>query len=114
MKALIKYLPLFIVLASQTGCFDSPKQPVMPNWDVQANVPLMDTTYYLSDLIDSVSNPNIGIIDQDGIGDSLYFLMLNNIEQAVSIQDTLKIPVKLLPDTLNIIGSSENSAVVSA
>lgn len=47
---------LIFVLAAAlliTAC--NVRKPVMPEWDVELNVPLMAETFYVSDLVDSVN-----------------------------------------------------------
>lgn len=46
-------ISLLAVALLLTAC--NVRKPVMPEWDVELNVPLMAETYYVSDLVDSVN-----------------------------------------------------------
>jgi len=107
-----KIIPLLIGLMTVlTGCFDSPKEPVMPNWDAELNIPLVDKKLALTEIIDTRDNPNIGINPAE---DSLYFIYVSNLETKARVTDSLKMDMKLVPDTLNLSGEASGGQVKSS
>lgn len=51
MRRLYLVLALFVLLLSSCEI----QNPVLPEWDVELNIPLMNTKFYVSDLVDSVN-----------------------------------------------------------
>ncbi len=81
---LVFSFPFFVLvfLFSSWQCFEIPPDPVLPTWDTQLSIPLIDTIFYLSDalkenpdiIIDGVNyvyRPNQFKFDSIGIGDKL-------------------------------------------
>ena len=102
-------------------CIETPKEFVAPNWDVEINLPVKTDRFTLAEIIDSANNVNIGLLDtlefQDGTsitGDSLYFLFVQDLNANSSIQDTLKIPVSIAPDTLDLSGPMVGGELTNA
>lgn len=97
------------------GCLDTPKEPVFPNWDVDLNIPITQRTYKLTDIIDEATNPNLSIIDSTG-SDSLYAFILSDLENTSPIFNSIKIPVSLVPEDLDIsgTGNGENDLIYSS
>ncbi|MBI5215823.1 MAG: hypothetical protein HY960_08725 [Ignavibacteriae bacterium] len=73
---------LFIAVLSSWQCFEVPPDPVLPTWDTQLSIPLIDTIFYLNDALEE--NPDIITVgpnyhyrpnqfkfDSVGIGDKL-------------------------------------------
>jgi hypothetical protein len=102
-----KITPLISALALAlivTSCFDMPKSPVVPTWDVRVNVPLMDDQIKMVDILDTTSSSFLHIYDESGLNDSVYFMVVNNIENTVSLQDSIKIPAPPFPSTTHLQG----------
>lgn len=95
--------PLLLIFF-YSGCIDLPKDTVAPTWPVELNVPIIDTTYFLSDIIKTDRN----IVDSAGTNDSLYFLTVNNLENSSAIQDSLKMSGSIFPKELNVTNSNPN------
>lgn len=114
MKYILRFAAITVLVLSAAGCFETPKEPVMPSWDVEINVPLVNKEMSLVEIIDSSNNPNITLIDSAGVYDSLYFLVVDDLNSSSPIQDTLKIPVALAPDTLSIQGPAGAGEIRSA
>lgn len=88
-----------LIVTFAGGCFNLPTESVMPVWDVDLNIPVIDKTMKLSELLKP--SENIAVSGEDG----LYLLMINNIEKSVKIQGNLTIPFHWAPDdTLAIAG----------
>ncbi|MCX6149419.1 MAG: hypothetical protein NTX22_02715 [Ignavibacteriales bacterium] len=96
------------ILFFVNGCFDSPKEPVFPNWDVELNIPITQRSYKLSEIIKPDKNPNLSIVDSTG-SDSLYVFLASDLENTSPIANQIKVPVKLVPDDLDINGTGSGS-----
>ena len=72
MKVIFSFLVLVGILAilNFTGCVDIPNDVIMPQWDVDLNVPLLKKSYVLEDIVKSDKDAYISI---DPI-DSLYVI----------------------------------------
>jgi len=101
-KYLFAFLIFVINIISFSGCFDTPKEPVMPNWDVDLNIPVTDRTYKLSEIIDTSNNIRIG--NHEIYGDSIYFFAVEDIDTSIAIADSFSIPVASQPQNANIKG----------
>ncbi|MFH0733538.1 MAG: hypothetical protein V1773_03080 [bacterium] len=104
-------LLLLVIIPFLSGCFDAPKDPVMPTWDVELNLPLVNKTLTLNEILDTRNNPNVGI---NAGQDSLYFIYVSNLETKATVTDSLKLGVKLIPDTLNLSGTPTDGTVRSS
>ncbi len=102
---------LLFLIPFVTGCFDSPKEPVMPTWDVELTVPLVNKQLALYEILDTRDNPNIGINSAE---DSLYFIYVSNLETKAAITDSLRLGIQLVPDTLNLSGTPSSGSVKSS
>lgn len=98
MKNYLKLLIIVSVLILIMGC--EIKKFVMPTWDVEFNVPLINTKYFVADLIDSVSffpAPNNGIIFETS-GDLLstpigeISMSISDEPQTIPILSGIQIP----------------------
>ncbi len=107
MKAL-KIILIVIAVLSFSSCIDTPKDMVLPNWDVDVNLPITSKTYTLVDIIDPNSNPNLTISGEAG-SDSLYVLMANDLEDTSPVADNIMIPIKVIPENLDISGTGTGS-----
>ena len=87
-KRLLTFLSLSMLL---TSCFDMPKEPTMPTWNVDINVPIAGDSYTMADILDTTSSEYLGILREDGINDSLYYLFVNDIENTSKVNDSIKI-----------------------
>ena len=55
-KVVIQYLLYSSILSIFTSCdFDLPEKFVPPVWNVDLKIPLVQTTYYMSDISDSTN-----------------------------------------------------------
>ncbi len=78
---------LALLSTSVWQCITIPPKPVMPNWDTQLSIPLVDTVYYLKD---ALKDPNITTLD------SVYVYMPHPYNYPPTrIADTSRL--KLLP-----------------
>ncbi|MCF8242731.1 MAG: hypothetical protein K9J16_15240 [Melioribacteraceae bacterium] len=106
---------LVLMVFYLSGCFDSPKEVVMPSWDVELNVPLKKDFIYLGEILDTAKNPNIGLLDSAGVYDSLYFIYVTDLGTQTPVQDSLKIPFDPLAGVdLDLSGPSDGSTISSA
>ncbi len=120
-KKITKIIALITAGFLLTQCIETPKDFVAPKWDVEINLPVKSDRFTLAEIIDSANNANIGLLDtlefQDGTsltGDSLYFLFVQDLNANSTIQDTLKIPVSIAPDTLDLSGTTLGGEITNA
>ncbi len=115
MKKSIKQFLIIISLSIfVTACFDFPKDAIMPNWDVDVNVPLTGDKVTMMELLDPESSDFLGIYDSIGVDDSLYFLFVDDIENTDAIAQSIVINPAPFPSALNIEGEATNDTVSSA
>ncbi len=101
-KKIIPLLSLLVLSVILTSCFDAPKSPVIPSWDVNVNVPLMDDQIKMVDILDTTSSSFLGIYNTNDLNDSLYFMMVEDITNTVSLQDSIKVPAPSFPANTNL------------
>ncbi len=94
-----------------TSCFDMPKEPTMPTWDVNVNVPLVGDSYTMADILDTSASDYLGILNTDGINDSLYFLLVDDISNTTKFQDSIKVPALVSPVTTHLVSPATGSQV---
>ncbi len=115
MKKSIKQFLIIISLSIfVTACFDFPKDAIMPNWDVDVNVPLTGDKVTMMELLDPESSDFLGIYDSIGVDDSLYFLFVDDIENTDAIAQSIVINPAPFPSALNIEGEATTDTVSSA
>lgn len=64
-------LAVFIVLVSLPGCFDIPDELLLPQWDVETNIPILNKKYTIQELLENQNYLRISPVEGD---DSLYLL----------------------------------------
>ena len=82
---------LVITIFSFNGCdFDVPDEFVMPIWDIELKIPLVQTRYEMTD----ISNPEAGIFPTD---DSLGFkIVQEGTMPATQLPDLPAVPIGLI------------------
>jgi hypothetical protein len=75
-------IPFFIFLS---GCFEKPSEPVLPTWDVDLTVPILDKTFTLGELIEKDTT-----YLKVGAGNQIYYSTSEKLD-ATKIGDNLKI-----------------------
>ena len=65
-----------------SGCLDIPKNLVMPQWDVDLNIPMINRSYQLSDI---VKKQNYIYVDTISPSNIIYQIKSNNYSQAVGV-----------------------------
>jgi hypothetical protein len=75
-------IPFFIFLS---GCFEKPSEPVLPTWDVDLTVPILDKTFTLGELIKKDTT-----YLKAGAGNQIYYSTTEKLD-ATKIGDNLKI-----------------------
>ncbi len=88
------------------GCIDIPNEVIMPQWDVDLNVPLLKKSYILDDIVKSEKEPNISI---DPI-DSLYIIQSDNYLSSTGVSDFMQV-VNQSTSKDNILPVTENDSV---
>jgi hypothetical protein len=84
-RVLASWVAFLIVGLSLAGCFEKPLSPVAPVWDVQVNVPLVNRTYTVNELVEK--DPTL--LHTDGSG----LLVYTNSQQfsPIGIRNDLKV-----------------------
>ncbi len=100
-KGVKQFLILISLSIFVTACFDLPKDAIMPNWDVDVNVPLTSDKVTMMELLDPESSDFLGIYDSVGVDDSLYFLFVDDIENTSPIAHSIVINPAPFPSTLH-------------
>ncbi len=113
-KGIKQFLIIISLSIFVTACFDFPKDAIMPNWDVDVNVPLTGDKVTMMELLDPESSDFLGIYDSIGVDDSLYFLFVDDIENTDAIAQSIVINPAPSPSPLNIEGLATNDTVSSA
>ncbi len=75
-------IPFFIFLS---GCFEKPSEPVLPTWDVDLTVPILNKTFTLGELVEKDTT-----YLKVGAGNQIYYSTSEKLD-ATKIGDNLKI-----------------------
>jgi hypothetical protein len=75
-------IPFFIFFS---GCFEKPSEPVLPTWDVDLTVPILDKTFTLGELVEKDTT-----YLKVGAGNQIYYSTSEKLD-ATKIGDNLKI-----------------------
>ncbi|MBI3189561.1 MAG: hypothetical protein HYZ33_02820, partial [Ignavibacteriales bacterium] len=110
-----------LLLLSSWQCFEIPPDPVMPTWDTQLSIPLIDTIFYLNDALkdnpDIITvgpnyeyHPNQFKFDSIGIGDKLVMhpepsIMLE--QQIGTLKINLAQPISAKVDSRTMFGVTQ-------
>ncbi len=130
MKAIFSFLILggIFAILNSTGCVDLPNEVIMPQWDVDLNVPLLKKSYVLEDIVKSDKDPNISIDPVDSLyvihsddylsstGVSEFMQMTNESSSndnvlPVTENDSLQVYIPF-PDSLQIENAKFKSGVI--
>ncbi|MCL5028027.1 MAG: hypothetical protein M1480_03300 [Bacteroidetes bacterium] len=65
-----------------SGCLDVPKNLIMPQWDVDLNIPMINRSYQLSDIIKKQNYIYVDTISPQNI---IYQIKSNNYSQSVGV-----------------------------
>lgn len=76
------YFLTILLAALLSGCFDLPDDVIMPQWNVDLNVPLTNETYILDDIIKATNYVSI-----DPLQDSLYIVTSDEFVHVVPVSD---------------------------
>jgi len=87
MKKMSFFIIAFLILSFsflRLGCLNVPNDLVLPQWDVELNVPLIDTTYKLSDII-NINKTSYISISRTSSNDSIYVIQSDDYSQTIGI-----------------------------
>ncbi len=76
------FFPLLIIAAFLAGCVKLPTNPVVPQWDVDLNIPVVNRSYTLNDIIKKQNYIYVDTISPTNI---IYQIRSNNYSQAVGV-----------------------------
>jgi len=85
MRGIIFLSTLITFLIFLYGCFEKPSEPVLPTWDVDLTVPILDKTFTLGDLVEK-DTTHFKTMSNNQI----YYSVTNELE-ATTVGDNLKI-----------------------
>lgn len=80
-----KLFVLFLIFIFFYGCVEKPSEPVLPTWDVDLTVPILDKTFKLGDLIEKDTT-----YLKIGVGGQIYYSTSQNLG-ATTVGDNLKV-----------------------
>ena len=101
---------LMIVTAlQQVGCLDIPNEMIMPQWDVELNVPLIKRTYSLEEIIKSDKQNYINLDPQN---DSIYYIQSDKYEIASGISQFITVTNQRASQNNNINASATDSTQI--
>ncbi len=82
-----KYLlVLFVSLGLLNSCMEFPDEIITPQWDIELNVPIIDTLYYLDEIIKVDKNIKI---DSSG-GKDVYYIESDEYKKYFSVSSFIK------------------------
>lgn len=114
-KIKILFLPGMLILPFFLfRCVDVPEEFVMPSWDVSVNLSVATDTVFMSDILEEDDMENLQIIDSPEWGDSIYLIIVEDIETVSTLQDKLQLNSPLVPGELNLSGYTGGNRIVSA
>ncbi len=82
-KILLLFGILFFIFLN--GCFEKPSEPVLPTWDVDLTVPILDKTFTLGELVEKDTT-----YLKVGAGNQIYYSTSEKLD-ATKVGDNLKI-----------------------
>jgi hypothetical protein len=85
MKNNLKYSILLLFCIFTSGCVDLPNEIIPPQWDVDLNVPVINRSYLMSDIIDENENIYSGPLD------SIYIIESDDYNVSSGIADKIEI-----------------------
>lgn len=85
MRGIIFLSTLITFLIFLYGCFEKPSEPVLPTWDVDLTIPILDKTFTLGDLVEK-DTTHFKTMSNNQI----YYSVTNELE-ATTVGDNLKI-----------------------
>ncbi|MHC1737764.1 MAG: hypothetical protein AB9882_07115 [Ignavibacteriaceae bacterium] len=91
MKKYWRYTLLTFILMSTlqlSGCFDIPDEFILPEWDVDLNIPMIKRSYQLEEIIKSEDQKYIKLNPAD---DSLYYIQSETDTLGTDIKEFVKI-----------------------
>ncbi|GEM_PF-2047635 len=108
---MIKKILSLIYITLISGCIELPDEVLFPTWDSELNLPIKSGKYFIRDLVDSLNNSNIILRDSlyqgtDYYNDSVYFVVIEDLNSSVKITDSIKIPFNISSDTLYLYGNT--------
>lgn len=78
----------FLIFITFSGCLDIPSELILPEWDVDLNVPLVNKSYELEEIIKSDEQEYISLNPSD---DSLYYIQSQTERLSSDIKEFVKI-----------------------
>src|SRR3989339_1001610 len=90
MKRLISTLRISpLLLALIIGCFDLPEELILPEWDVDLNVPITNKTYTIYDMFKPESKYSL---TSTLTGDDFYLVQSDNYSAHSEVADYISYP----------------------
>ncbi len=105
-----KRAALFLMIISITfiSCFDLPDEVLAPDWQVNLNIPLINNSFTLSEIINE--NPYISV--DSSSGDLIYLFQSDEYSHFTDIADFLNLQFETSIQNVPIPASNEDSSTV--
>ncbi|HVO73127.1 MAG TPA: hypothetical protein VMT35_03825 [Ignavibacteriaceae bacterium] len=107
MKNIFKVLfPIIFAILIHSGCVNLPDEIIPPQWDVDLNVPIINRSYLMSDIIDE--NQNI----YPGAADSIYIIESDNYNVNSGIASRIEIENESVMNDVVVDAKSDTQTVL--
>jgi len=100
---------MMAIALQQVGCLDIPDEMIMPQWDVELNVPLIKKTYSLEEIIKSDKQNYISLDPQS---DSIYYIQSDKYEIASGISQFITVTNQRASQNNNVNASATDSTQI--
>ena len=80
--------PLIIIMIFiESGCLNLPTNPIMPQWNVDLNIPIVNRSYNLNDI---VKKQNYISVKDPNTADNIFLIQSDNYSQSVGVSQFIK------------------------
>lgn len=100
LKLVLRFLAAIFFVFSIESCVDLPTDIVLPEWEVDLTIPVMNRYHTLDDILNSYENKNI---QPSGINDSIYLIESDNYSIESDIFQFLSIEGPQLAETQIVV-----------
>ncbi len=114
MKKVFSLISICLVICFsllKLGCIKAPNDLILPQWDVDLNIPFFNTTYSLSDIVD-INKTSYISISETSPNDSIYIFQSDNYTQEVGVSQFIKAIDSTSSENQIVKASNTNSTIL--